>query len=51
MLWGWVKTQELANFYPDTIGEAEAEAEVAIRRAADKTEMLKSFLRHCGLSL
>lgn len=50
-VWGNVKSRELANLCPDTIGEAAAHADAGLERIGNNTELCFSFLRQCGLSL
>ncbi|HVB69876.1 MAG TPA: transposase [Acidimicrobiales bacterium] len=50
-VWGNLKSRELANLCPDTIGEAAAHADVGLERIGSDTELCYSFLRQCGLAL
>ena len=50
-VWGNLKSRELANLCPDTIGEAAIHADEGLERIGNDTELCHSFLRHCGLSL
>ena len=50
-VWGNLKSRELANLCPDTIGEAAIHADEGPERIGSDTELCRSFLRQCGLSL
>jgi transposase len=51
LLWGNVKSVELANLCADTIEEAWAAAETGLERAGTSHQLCFSFLEHTGLSL
>ena len=51
MVWGNVKTVELANLCPDTIDEAHAAAESGLTRVGSSYDLCFAFLAHTGLSL
>jgi transposase len=51
LIWGNLKSSELANLCPDTIDEAAASAEAGLLRIGGDTELCLAFLRHTGLSL
>ena len=51
LIWGNLKSRELANLCADTIEEAAVHADAGPERIGCDTEMCQSFLRHCGLSL
>jgi transposase len=51
MVWGNVKTVELANLCPDTIDEAHAAAESGQQRVGASYGVCFSVLAHTGLSL
>ena len=51
MVWGNVKTVELANLCPDTIDEAHAAAESGLTRVGANCDLCFAFLAHTGLSL
>jgi transposase len=51
MLWGNIKTVDLANLCPDTINEAHAAAEAGLNRVGSNYELCFAFLAHTGLSL
>jgi transposase len=51
LVWGNVKTTELANLCPDTIDEAEEAADAALGRIGNNEQMCFNFLEHTGLSL
>ena len=50
-VWGNLKSRELANLCPDTIGEAANCADTGLERIGNDTTLCHSFLRQCGLSL
>ena len=50
-VWGNVKSQELANFCADTIGEVSEAAEDGLDRIASDAPLCFAFLRHSGLRL
>lgn len=51
MVWGNVKTVELANLCPDTIDEARTAAESGLDRTGSSNDLCFAFLAHTGLSL
>jgi hypothetical protein len=51
LVWGNVKSSELANYCPDTIGEASEVADAGLDRIGADTQLCFAFLRHTGLSL
>jgi putative transposase len=51
MVWGNVKSVELANLCPDTIGEAQLAAETGLQRVGTSYDLCFAFLAHTGLSL
>ncbi len=51
MVWGNLKTLELANLCPDTIDEAHAAAESGLNRIGSNYDLCFAFLAHTGLSL
>jgi len=51
MVWGNVKTVELANLCPDTIDQAHAAAESGLQRVGSSYDLCFAFLAHTGLSL
>lgn len=51
MLWGNLKTVDLANLCPDTIDEAHAAAESGLNRIGSSHDLCFAFLAHTGLSL
>jgi len=51
MVWGKIKSVDLANLCPDTIDEAQAAAESGLTRAGSNYELCFAFLAHTGLSL
>jgi transposase len=51
MVWGNVKTVELANLCPDTIDEAHEAAQAGLERVGSSYDLCFAFLTHCGLSL
>ena len=50
-VWGNLKGTELANYCPDTIGEAGEVVEDGLCRIGSETQLAFAFLRHCGLKL
>ena len=42
---------ELANYCPDTIGEATEIVDDGLSRIGNETQLAFAFLRHCGLKL
>lgn len=51
LVWGNVKSVELANLCPDTIEEAQLAAETGLDRIGGSYQLCFSFLDHCRLSL
>ncbi|MHB8221189.1 MAG: IS630 family transposase [Acidimicrobiales bacterium] len=51
LVWGNVKSQELANLCPDTIGDAEVVADAGLVRIGNNEQLCFNFLEHAGLSL
>lgn len=51
LIWGNLKSSELANLCPDTIEEAAGHAEDGLRRIGTAADLCFAFLRHCGLKL
>ena len=51
LIWGNLKSSELANLCPDTIKEAVGYAEGGLDRIGTDPELSFAFLRHCGLEL
>ena len=51
MVWGNIKTVELANLCPDTIDEAHAAAQAGLNRVGSNYDLCFAFLAHTGLSL
>ena len=51
LVWGNVKTRELANLCPDTIDDAEVAADAALGRIGNNEQMCFNFLEHTGLFL
>ena len=51
LIWGNLKSSELANLCPDTIDEAAVHAEAGLDRIGSDAELAFAFLRHCGLKL
>jgi transposase len=51
LIWGNLKSSELANLCPDTIEEAANYADQGLDRIGSDTGMCFAFLRHCGLAL
>jgi putative transposase len=51
LVWGNVKTVELANLCPDTIDEVEMAADAALERIGNNQQLCFNFLGHTGLSL
>lgn len=51
MVWGNVKTVELANLCADTIDVAHAAAKAGLQRVGARHDLCFAFLTHCGLSL
>jgi putative transposase len=51
LVWGNVKSQELANLCADTIGEVSHAAEEGLDRIGSDAPLCFAFLRHTGLRL
>lgn len=51
LVWGNVKSVELANLCPDVIGEAQVAAEAGLYRIGADGQLCFNFLSHTGLSL
>ena len=51
LLWGNVKSVELANLCPERIEDARAAAEAGLERAGTSSQLCFNFLAHTGLSL
>jgi transposase len=51
LIWGNLKSSELANLCPDTIDEAAVHAENGLARIGADAELAFAFLGHCGLKL
>jgi transposase len=51
LVWGNVKTSELANLCSDTIDDAEVAADAALERIGNNGQLCFNFLEHTGLSL
>lgn len=51
LVWGNLKSSELANLCPDTIAEAAEYAEDGLGRIGTDGDLCLAFLRHCGLKL
>jgi transposase len=51
LIWGNLKSSELANYCPDTIDEAAAVADAGLQRIGGDAQLCFAFLRHTGLSL
>ncbi len=51
LVWGNVKSQELANLCPETIGDAEVVADAGVLRIGNNEQLCFNFLEHTGLSL
>jgi transposase len=51
LIWGNLKSSELANLCPDTIEEAAVHAENGLTRIGSDAELAFAFLGHCGLKL
>jgi len=51
LVWGNLKSSELANLCPDTIDEAADHAENGLQRIGSDAHLCFAFLRHCGLDL
>jgi len=51
MVWGNIKSVDLANLCPATIDEAQAAAESGLTRVGSNYDLCFAFLAHTGLSL
>jgi transposase len=51
LVWGSLKSSELANLCPDTIAEAAEVADAGLQRIGGDVQLCFNFLRHTGLSL
>jgi len=51
MIWGNLKSSELANLCPDTIDEAAGVADAGLEQIGGDSALCFAFLRHTGLSL
>jgi len=51
LVWGNLKSSELANLCPDTIEEAAVFADDGLNRIGSDADLCFAFLRHCGLKL
>lgn len=51
LIWGNLKSSELANLCPDTIEEASSYANHGLNRIGTDINLCFAFLRHCGLKL
>jgi putative transposase len=51
LVWGNVKSVELANLCPDTIGEAQVAAEAGLQRIGTSEQLCFNFVSHTGLAL
>lgn len=51
LIWGYAKTHPLANFAPTELHDLVMQTQLAIYAIADDHSLLRSFLRHCPLSL
>ena len=51
MVWGNIKSVELANLCPDTIDEAAIAADAGLQRVGTSYQLCFNFLDHTGLSL
>jgi putative transposase len=51
LVWGNVKSRELANLCPDDISEAEVVADEGLMRIGNNQQLCFNFLAHTGLSL
>jgi transposase len=51
LIWGNLKSSELANLCPDTIEEAAGYADEGLDRIGGDADLCFAFLRHCGLKL
>jgi hypothetical protein len=51
LVWGNVKSRELANLFPETIDDAEVVAGAGLHRIGNDEQLCFNFLEHTGLSL
>ena len=51
LVWGNVKSTELANLCPDTLDEADTAAHTGLRRIGSSYDLCFNFLDHTGLHL
>src|ERR1017187_6831807 len=51
LIWGNLKSSELANLCPATIEEAAGFADEGLDRIGGDADLCFAFLRHCGLKL
>ncbi|HUY06577.1 MAG TPA: transposase, partial [Acidimicrobiales bacterium] len=51
LVWGNVKSRELANQCPETIDDAEVVADAGLCRIGNDEQLCFNFLEHTGLSL
>ena len=51
LVWGNIKSVELANLCPDTIDEADTAADAGLHRVGTSYQLCFNFLDHTGLSL
>lgn len=51
LIWGHTKSNPLANFAPSELDELLAQTQVAILAIGDDEPLLRSFIKHCPLSL
>ncbi len=51
LVWGNLKSSELANLCPDSIDEAAGHADDGLNRIGSDRQLCFAFLRHCGLEL
>lgn len=51
LIWGHAKSNPLANFAPAELDELVAQTQVATLAIGDDEPLLRSFLKHCPLSL
>ena len=51
LVWGNLKSSELANLCPDTIDDAADHAEAGLERIGSDADLCFAFLSHCGIEL
>ena len=51
LIWGHTKSNALANFAPSELDELLAQTQVATLAIGDDEPLLRSFIKHCPLSL